>query len=94
MGNRYKRGGSSFVAKVLVADKQNPTYNSTVGLRLIYDAHLKIQGPVSGKAYDWPNIGSVVCVDQEDVDLLLGKMIGGRGCCGASREGNKLFERA
>lgn len=90
-GHRDRRAGD---VELPVADGGKPTYNPTTkSLRSIYPAHLVITGPVSGKTYEWKKIGDVnddVLV--EDADLLLAKLIGGRGCCGASKEGNQLFE--
>lgn len=95
MGSRYQREGTGFLGKkVPVADTQNTQYNSrTIQLRSVYDAHLKITGPVTGEIYEWVRAGSVVSVNELDAPEMLTKRIGGRSCCGGSnQEGNALFE--
>ena len=93
MGNGHTNRGIGSV-KLPFAEKQISEYNPTTkSLRSIYPAHLLITGPVSGIVYEWKKIGDInhdVLI--EDADLLLVKLIGGRGCCGATQEGNRLFD--
>lgn len=65
----------------------------TLSIRSLYPARLKYEGRVSGKLYEWAEAGSVVDVHVEDAPYLLEKRLGSGGCCGASSEANKLFER-
>lgn len=95
MGNGTVGSGASKL-KSQVAKKQPSAYNpNTKSLRSIYDAHLKITGPITGTLYEWLKPGDVVYdIPDEDADLLLAKRIGGKGCCGGKQEGNQLFELA
>jgi hypothetical protein len=63
----------------------------TVAVRSIFPAHLKYIG-LSGQAYEWKEAGAVVAVHPDDVPHLLEKRIGERACCGASGNGNRVFE--
>jgi hypothetical protein len=65
-----------------------------VKIRSLLDARLKITGPVSGEQYEFVGAGVEVEILETDVPLMLAKRVGGRGCCGADAEGNKLFELA
>jgi hypothetical protein len=69
-------------------------YNKKVSVKLrsLYDARLEYTGQTSGKQYQWNKAGSIVEVDAEDSEILLAKRIGGKLCCGNSRDVNKLFE--
>lgn len=63
-----------------------------VGLTLLLDVVLTIQGSVSGKTYKFSGAGSSVNVDIRDVDEFLRKRQGGRQCCGSGEVGNQVFE--
>ena len=58
------------------------------------DAKIKITGRYSGREYLFERAGSVVDVDQIDVDFLLEKRQGERQCCGGTDKGNKIFALA
>lgn len=84
------------VANPVVAEKpqESTIVNRQVSIRSIFPAHLKYAGHISGKAYEWREAGAVVAVDSDDVPYLLERRIGERACCGASGNGNRLFEIA
>ena len=63
-----------------------------VAVRLVYPARVRYPGHVSGQQYIWEKIGDVVPVLPEDVPYLLEKRLGGKACCGAGGDGNKMFE--
>jgi hypothetical protein len=66
-----------------------------VGLRLIYPANVQYDGLVTGKRYEWSQAGSVIMVNEPDVEHLLNKRLGGGSCCGGvNSDGNRLFELA
>lgn len=66
-----------------------------VGLRLIYPANVVYDGLVTGKRYEWSQAGSVIMVNEPDVEHLLNKRLGGGSCCGGvNSDGNRLFELA
>lgn len=59
----------------------------------VYPAILKYTSPVTGKSYQWNGAGDVQQVDSRDVQSLLERRIGRRGCCGsANTNGNKVFD--
>ena len=61
-------------------------------LRLLIDSKLIVIGKYSGRNYLFNGAGSVVDVDQIDVDWLLERRQGGRQCCGGGATGNAVFE--
>lgn len=63
---------------------------STRQVRLRIDARVKVIGSYSGREYVFPQAGSVVDVETEDVQTLLDKRQG-KGCCGGGG-GQPLFE--
>lgn len=83
-------------SEVQVDSVSNTLYNSSnsvgVKLRSLYDARLEYTGLVTGKQYTWNKAGSIVEVSAEDSEILLAKRIGGKLCCGNSRDTNRLFE--
>ena len=81
--------------KPAVADKPKASYNLGVkSIQSVFSAHLKYVGVASGKLYEWDKAGAIVAVDEADVDDLLSKRIGERGCCGGNENGNILFQLA
>ena len=58
------------------------------------DAKIKVTGKYSGREYLFERAGSVVDVDQIDVDFLLEKRQGERQCCGGTDKGNRVFALA
>lgn len=73
-----------------------PLYNKSSGVRIrsLYDARLEYRGQVSGKLYIWNKAGDTTEVLTEDSALLLAKRLGGKQCCGDSKDGNVVFEIA
>ena len=77
------------VAKTLKSD-----YNQSVRLMSIFPAHIKINGSVTGKPYEWVNPGDIVSVEEDDAADLLSREIGGAGgCCGSASGRSKLLEK-
>ena len=66
----------------------------TQKLRLLIDSNVKVTGKYSGRNYLFSGAGSVVDVDQIDVEWLLERRQGGRQCCGGGAMGNVVFELA
>lgn len=60
-------------------------------VQLAIDANVKVVGSVTGNRYVFNGAGSVVDVDERDVDNLLEKRQGGRRCCGGTGYGNQMF---
>lgn len=91
----YKQSDRSDLEKDedVVAEEEKPKYTSTrkPALRSRINARIRLDGPASGKHYEWSSAGSVVEVDEEDVSGLLAKRLGEKTCCGNTGE-NKLFE--
>ena len=68
--------------------------SSTKKIQLLVDAKLKATGYVTGNSYVFNGAGSVVDVDERDVEQLLEKRQGGRQCCGGTGVGNAVFSLA
>jgi hypothetical protein len=68
--------------------------NTTVALKLMIDAKVNVTGYVTGNSYVFDGAGSVVNVDERDVESLLNKRQGGRQCCGGTDFGNAVFSMA
>lgn len=66
------------------------TYNSSVKLQLMRDAHVVYDGPETGKHYEWQRAGSIVAVDSQDAPKLLEKRIKAQSCCNGSD--NPVFQ--
>lgn len=77
--------------KVVVEKATDEAYNY-IKVRSLYDAHLRYEGKVSGRQYEWIRAGVVVDVISDDVPELLSKRIGQRSCCGEGLLGNIVFE--
>lgn len=75
-----------------VASVGEQTYNNSVKIQSIIDAHLSYTGRVSGKLYQWQRAGDIVEVLEEDVSELLQKRLGKRLCCGQGNDGNQIFQ--
>lgn len=58
--------------------------------RMIITAHTV----PSRKRYEFPSYGSILLVEEEDVDGLLSRRRGTRPCCGATATEQKYFELA
>ena len=58
------------------------------------DARVKVEGKYSGREYVFNGAGSVVDVDQRDVEWMLSKRQGERQCCGGTGGGNVVFSLA
>ena len=79
--------------KPAVVDKPKASYNlGTKSVQSIFPAHLKYEGLVTGKSYEWFRSGDVAVVDDADVADLLAKRVGAVGCCGNSPGGNIVFQ--
>lgn len=94
----YRKPSSSYVeepeqdeeiAEEVVEETTKEVYTK---LRCLIAARVKAVGPVSGKQYEWSGAGTVVGVLDEDVPEMLKKRLGGKSCCGASSDGNWMFE--
>lgn len=57
------------------------TYNSSVKLQSLRDAHIQYTGQATGKSYEWIRAGSVQVVDILDAPFLLEKRIKTQSCC-------------
>ena len=90
MAKRSSNKGDGFVKDEIALGKAKK-YN-TVRLRNIFGAKVRLRGPVTGKLYEWNGAGVVVKVNSEDVDGLINKRVGTKGCCGGNLDGNRLFE--
>lgn len=71
-----------------------PPVPEEVALVCQIDAKVKVEGMYSGREYIFDGAGSVVNVDQRDVEWLLSKRQGGRQCCGGTGGGNVVFKLA
>lgn len=72
-----------------------PKYKlSFKAVRLLIDAKVIAAGYVTGNSYKFNGAGSVVDVDERDVENLVNKRQGGRQCCGGTGHGNAMFELA
>lgn len=95
MGKRSSTSLSSVVSTPL--DKlETPTYNKveqSVAVVCKFPAHVYVIGQATGQRYDWAYAGSVVNVDIADLEQVLSKKVGERSCCGASGNGNVIFEK-
>lgn len=81
--------------KVRVAETVGGTYNiNGIKITSLVDAHLEYTGRVSGKLYRWDRAGAVTVVDERDAPELLEKRIGNKSCCGGSRHGTLVFQKA
>ncbi len=70
-----------------------PKYDlSFRAVRLLIDANVNATGYVTGNSYKFDGAGSVVDVDERDVENLVNKRQGGRQCCGGTGHGNAVFE--
>jgi hypothetical protein len=58
------------------------------------DAKVKVQSRYSGREYLFDGAGSVVNVDERDVEWMLEKRQGERQCCGGTGGGNVVFKLA
>lgn len=63
-------------------------------MRLMIDANVSLIGLYSGRNYKFNGAGSVIDVDERDVEWLLERRQGERQCCGGSATGNVVFELA
>jgi hypothetical protein len=63
-----------------------------VAIRSIWPSRLRVNGPVTGMAYEWSGAGAVVMVEPEDVPGLLElNHRRQRACCGGSGQ-RTLFQ--
>lgn len=63
---------------------------STVKVRSLLDARIRVTGSYSSREYVFPQAGSVLDVETEDVESLL-KRRQSKGCCGGGG-GGAIFE--
>ena len=70
--------------EVAVEQPAPKTYNSSVKLQSLRDAHIQYTGQVSGKSYEWIRAGSIQVVDTLDAPYLLDKRIKTQSCCSGS----------
>ncbi len=78
-----------------IAPTRVTPYNKLIGKKAIrskIDANLIVNGAISGNRYVFPKAGTIVYVDERDIDSLVSKRLGGRSCCGADTNANFLFE--
>lgn len=80
------------IKKSTVVNIQNKTYNNTTQVQSIFPAKLRYTGATSGKEYIWEKAGDVVSVENVDLDELLTKKVGSKGCCGDNLNGNPVFQ--
>lgn len=67
--------------EVAVEQPASRTYNSSVKLQSLRDAHIQYTGQVTGKSYEWIRAGSIQVVDALDAPYLLEKRIKTQSCC-------------
>lgn len=67
--------------QVAVEQPAPKTYNSSVKLQSLRDAHIQYTGQATGKSYEWIRAGSVQVVDILDAPYLLNKRIKTQSCC-------------
>jgi hypothetical protein len=89
-GKMPKRYTSSVVERVVVPVVEQ----NTVRLINHIDATVKVQSRYSGREYVFNGAGSVVDVDERDVEWMLEKRQGERQCCGGTGGGNVVFKLA
>ena len=77
--------------KVDVVEEPKVEEKILLRVKLLIDATVKVTG-TSGREYLFAGAGSIVDVEQEDVDHLLAKRQG-RQCCGGG-DGTPVFELA
>ncbi len=66
---------------------------SRVNVQSLFPARVIKVGAVSGERYDFKEAGSILSVDERDVDDLLAYRIGTTSCCGGSDpSGNTVFQ--
>lgn len=97
--DKSSRSNSASKVEVRVDPESIIPYNKvevakTVRIRSVLSARLEYTGLVTGKQYVWKSAGDIQPVDVEDSENLLAKRIGGNGCCGTSKDANRLFEIA
>lgn len=79
--------------KDVVAKAMSKDRIESVKVQCLFPAHVKYEGAVSGKLYDFPGPGSVLEVDSRDVPAMLAYRIGTTSCCGGSDPtGNTVFQ--
>lgn len=78
--------------KSVVVGTGSLIYNTVIQVQSIFPAKLKYTGLKSGKLYVWENSGDVVSVDNMDLEDLLSKKVGEKGCCGDNLNGNPVFQ--
>lgn len=61
---------------------------------LLIDAKVHVTNTPSGREYVFDRAGSIVDVEETDVEFLLNKRQGERQCCGGTDRGNKMFDLA
>lgn len=67
---------------------------SRTNIQSLFPARIIKVGLVSGERYVFAEAGSVVSVDERDVDDLLAYRIGTSSCCGGSDpNGNQVFQK-
>jgi len=64
---------------------------NSIAVQSQIDAKVRVTGYVTGNSYVFNGAGSVVYVDEKDVEKLLEKRQGGRQCCGGTGNGNAVF---
>lgn len=88
------RGYESVVEKYAPEPTESEFSTAKVQVRLMIDAKVSVTGYVTGNSYVFNGAGSVVDIDETDVENLLEKRQGGRQCCGGTGFGNQMFSLA
>ena len=94
MASNIKRKSNGFVEEIVAIENVDVSTYNEIGhrkLRCKFPANIKLVG-LSGKQYEWKGAGTIVEVDDADVDFLLLKKVGTGACCGGSNQPNYLFE--
>ena len=63
-----------------------PELSGRTALVLLMDLKLKIRGPVSGEDYFFDGAGSVLMVNDADLERMLAKTMSVSTCCGSSAD--------
>jgi hypothetical protein len=85
--SQMPKRSSQYLERVSVVETEY-RYKQMVSM---IDAKIKVTGMYSGQEYVFDGAGSVVDVDERDVEWMLGKRQGERQCCGGSGNGNAVF---
>lgn len=90
--------GSELVSPKGLEKPDKTKYNlyetyGTVAVRCVFPANVNRTGQATGKQYYWSGAGSIINVDERDVEQLLSLIYGTSACCGGSGNSFHIFEK-